>query len=179
MGTGQMLSVLGALMLLSMVSLGINAMILSKTTTMLEAEASLNAISLAQTMIDEIQTKPYDAATVSAKVYDASDFTAAGSLGPNGATEVPYVPQPDVSTPFKSVKYYNDVDDYHLYRRTAFTPILGNFTLLDSIYYVKESNPSTKSTTQTFYKKIVVKVTHRNMSYPLYLSDVIVYRRYF
>ena len=49
MGMGQMLSVLGALMLLSMVSLGINTMLVSKTTVMLEAEASLSAISLAQT----------------------------------------------------------------------------------------------------------------------------------
>ena len=179
MGMGQMLSVLGALMLLSMVSLGINTMLVSKTTVMLEAEASLSAISLAQTMIDEIQTKAYDAATVTAKVYDTSDLTASGGLGPNGITETPNVPQPDVSSPFKSVKYYNDVDDYNLYRRRASTPILGNFDILDSIYYVKESNPSTKSTSQTFFKKIVVKITHRNMAYPLYLSDVVVYRRYF
>jgi hypothetical protein len=179
MGMGQMLSVLGALMLLSMVSLGINSMIISKTTTMLEAEASLSAVSLAQTMIDEIQTKSYDASTVGSRIYDASDFTTASGLGPNGLTETPYVPKPDTYNPFRSVKYYNDVDDYHLYRRRASTPILGYFDILDSIYYVKESDPSTKSTTQTFFKKIVVKVTHRNMSYPVYLSDVVVYRRYF
>ena len=110
MGTGQMLSVLGAIMLLSLVSLSINTMIVGKTTTMLEAEASLTAISLAQTMIDEIQTKSYDAATVSQKIYDPTKFTAADQLGCN-STEASNVPLPDAATPFKSVKYYNDVDD--------------------------------------------------------------------
>ena len=178
MGLGQMMSVIGALMLLSMVSLGINTMIIGKTTTMLEAEASLAAISLAQTMIDEIQTTNFDENTIGTKVYNATDLTAAGSFGPSG-TEASNVPLPDNASPFKSLTKYNDVDDYNNYRRTASTPLLGNFTIEDSVYYVLETNPNTKSSTQTFFKKIVVKVTHRNMSFPLYLSDVAIYRRYF
>ena len=178
MGTGQMLSVLGAIMILSMVSLAINTMIIGKTTTMLEAEASLTAISLAQTMIDEILTKSYDLATVTQKVYDPTLFTAASGLGPN-STETSNVPLPDAATPFKSYKYYNDVDDYNGYRRTASTPLLGKFTIVDTVYYVSESNPNQKLSTQTFFKKIVVTVRHPNMSYPLQMSDLAVYRRYF
>ena len=178
MGLGQMMSVIGALMLLSMVSLGINTMIIGKTTTMLEAEASLAAISLAQTMIDEIQTKSYDASTVTQHVYNAANFTASASLGPN-ATEQSNVSLPDNSTPFKSDKYYNDVDDYNYYRRSASTPLLGTFTITDTIYYVSETDPNQVSSTQTFFKKIVITVRHPNMSYPLQLSDIAVYRRYF
>jgi len=89
-----MLTVLGALALLSLVSLSINTMIVGKTTTMLDAEAQLNAISIAQSMIDEIMTKSYDAATVSEKVYDDSNFTASGSLGCS-AYESGVVPLPD------------------------------------------------------------------------------------
>ncbi len=176
--SGQMLMVLGALMLLSMVSLSINTMFIGKTTTMLDAEASLNAISIAQTMIDEIMVKSYDAATVSSKIFNASAFTAPGSLGANG-TETSNVPQPDTSSPFKSINNYNDVDDYHLYRRTVNTPRLGKFTVRDSVFYVVESNPDQKSFTQTFNKKIVVTITHPNMLRPLQISDVAVYRRYF
>jgi hypothetical protein len=167
------------LVLLGLTSLGINTMLVSKTTTMLQAEASLNAISIAQTMIDEVMTKSYDAATANGtKVYNASDFTASASLGCN-ASEASSVPQPDVSTPFKSIQFYNDVDDYDGYRRTVSTPILGSFTVKDTVIYVSESNPDQRSFTQTFYKKIIVTVTHTNMSYPLKLSDVIVYRKYF
>ncbi len=170
--------VLGAVMLLSLVSLSINTMIVGKTTTMLEAEANLTAISLAQSMIDEIQRKSYDAVTVSALVYDPSNFTAAGSLGCS-STEAANVPLPDATVPYKSDTYYNDVDDYNNYRRTAFTSLLGNFTIVDSVYYVSESDPNLRSSTQTFFKKIVVKVTHPNMSYPMTISDIAVYRRYF
>jgi len=177
MHTGQMLTVLGALALLSLVSLSVNTMIIGKTTTMLEAEAQLNAISIAQTMIDEIMTKSYDAATSGGKVYKASEFTGAGSLGCSG-DENSAVPRPD-SYPFKSGAGYNDVDDYHRYTRLAATPRLGKFTVTDSVYYVLESNPNQRSTSQTFFKKVVVTVRHPNMFSPLQLSDVAVYRRYF
>src|SRR5881296_3614483 len=106
----QMFTIIGALVLLGIASLGINAMLASKTTTMLQAEATLNSISIAQTMIDEIMTKSYDAATANGtRVYDSTGFTATGSLGCNGS-EASQVPQPDVSSPFNSIQYYNDVD---------------------------------------------------------------------
>lgn len=174
----QMLMVLGAIMLLSMVSLSVNTMFIGKTTTMLDAEANLNAISIAQTMIDEIMVKSYDASTVSAKIFNPSSFTGAGSLGANG-TETSNVSQPDTASPFRSVQYYNDVDDYHLYRRVVNTPRLGKFVVKDSVFYVLESNPDQKAMTQTFHKKVVVTVSHPNMLRPLQLSDVAVYRRYF
>lgn len=172
-----MLTVLGAIALLSLVSLSINTMIIGKTTTMLEAEAQLNAISIAQSMIDEVMVKSYDAATVSAKIYNASDFTAAGGLGCSGS-EASVVTQPDVY-PYKSPNGYNDVDDYHRYRRTVFTPRMGNFDVVDTVVYVVETNPDTKSSTQTFFKKVIVTVRHPNMHTPLTMSDVAVYRRYF
>jgi hypothetical protein len=174
-----MFTVIAALILLGLTTLGINNMLAVKTTTMLQAEASLNAISIAQTMIDEIETKSYDAATAGGtKVYDPSNFTAPASLGCN-ASEASSVPQPDVSTPFKSVAFYNDVDDYQNYRRVMVTPVMGPFTVVDTVVYVSEDNPDTKLNTQTFYKRITVTVTHANMSYPLKLTDVAIYRKYF
>lgn len=183
----QMLMVLGALMLLGVATLGINQMLVDKTTTMLEAEASLSAVSLAQTMIDEVMTQNYDAATDSGygvdkkRVYSTDQFTAANSLGCN-STEASNVHLPDTANTngiFRSITYYNDVDDYNNYSRVINTPILGKFTIVDTVYYVLESNPDQKAYTQTYHKKIVVTVTHPNMSYGLKLSDVVVYRRYF
>ena len=132
---------------------------------------------IAQSMIDEIMTKSYDAATVSAKVFSGSDFTAAGGLGCSGA-EASVVPTPD-AYPFKSVYGYNDVDDYHEYTRIATTPRMGEFQVTDTVFYVLETSPDTESFTQTFHKKVVVTVRHPNMFSPLQLSDVAAYRRYF
>jgi hypothetical protein len=172
-----MLTVLGAIMLLSLVGLSVNSMLIGKTTTMLEAEAQLNAISMAQSMLDEIMVKSYDAATVGSKIFDATQFTAAGGLGAS-SPEMVAVSTPD-AYPYASVFGYNDIDDYHRYTRRVWNPRLGNFTLTDSVFYVIEENPDTKSTVQTFHKKIVVTVRHPNMSKPLQISDVAVYRRYF
>ncbi len=172
-----MMTVLGAICLLSLVSLSINTMIIGKTTTMLEAEAQLNAVSIAQSMIDEIMTQAYDAATVNTKVYDDSLFTGAGSLGCSGG-ESSTVTQPD-TYPYKSANGYNDVDDYHRYRRNVMTPRMGLFDVRDSVWYVVETNPDQKSNTQTFFKNVTVTIRHPNMPFPLKMSDVAVYRRYF
>lgn len=179
--------VLGALMLLGTATLGINRMLIDKTVTMLDTEASLSAVSIAQSMIDEVFTQNYDAATDSGygidkkRVYDTNLLTGATSLGCSG-TETINVPLPDTANAdgiFRARPYYNDVDDYHRYTRIVKTPVLGKFTVVDSVYYVLEANPDQRATTQTYMKKIVVTVTHPNMAYPLQLSDVIVYRRYF
>ncbi|HZY10756.1 MAG TPA: hypothetical protein VFF29_06335 [Bacteroidota bacterium] len=184
MNTGQMLTVIGALVVLSMVTLNVNKVLVDKSTTMLDAEAGLNAVSIAQTMLDEIMTKAFDAATVTQKVYDNEMYklTASGSLGRSSleASNVPLPdPMPEGFKQYKSDKYYNDVDDYHLYRRVFRSIRLGDFTVRDSVLYVLETNPDQKSSTQTFMKKVVVTVSHYTMSSPLKLSEVAVYRRYF
>ena len=203
MNTGQMLAALGALVLLSIVSITVNSMMASKTNTMLEVEADLNAISLGQSMLDEALSQEYDLATVNGtKVYDSTKFTAATDLGPS-STEQSNVHLPDslvlpgpnqmpsIDSAYKSNKYYNDVDDYNGYKRIAFTSTMTDFYMIDTVYYVTESNPDVKSSTQTFYKKVVVTIRHRNMcppgipfnawtgKYYLQVSDVAVYRRYF
>ena len=189
-----MLMVLGALMLLSLVALTVNSMLVNKTSTMLETEADLNAVSLAQSMLDEILATSYDAVTATGtKVYDSTAFTATGGLGPSAseANNVPLPEPPDTLVPYRSLKYYNDVDDYNGYKRVAYASSMGPFSIIDTVYYVSESNPDQKSTAQTFYKKVVVTVRHRNMypasetfdqwagKYYVQFTDVAVYRRYF
>ncbi|MDI6766491.1 MAG: hypothetical protein QME52_06685 [Bacteroidota bacterium] len=197
MNTGQMLLVIGALTLLTIMSLSVNTLILSKTTTILQAEAELTAISIAQSMLDEIKTKYFDqrVAYDSVKVYNLSLMTHPSAFGPSGveAGKVPLPEPPDTVVPYKSMKKsnYDDVDDYHNYRRFYYSYALGLFTVVDSVYYVLESNPDQVSGTQTFVKRIVVTVRHRNLApaeasynqwtsrYYLQLADIAIYRRYY
>ena len=173
----QILSVVLAMVLFGVTSLGINVLLVDKTTVMLEAEASLTCVSIGQTMIDEAMTKSFDAVTANGtRIYDSTLFTPNDQLGPSG-TESALVPLPDTSN--KSDKYYNDFDDYNNYSRTVNTPVLGQFTVVDSVYYVSLSNLNAKVNYRTNLKRIVVKVTHPDMSYPVYLSDVMVYRKFF
>ena len=172
--SGHMMFVVGAFCLLSLITLGVNSVILDKTTVMLDTEASITAISIAQAMVDEMQTKSYDTHTVSARVYNTTDLTPTNQLGPEVGESITY---PDVY-PYHSATTFNDLDDYNGYQRTVSTTRMGNFAVVDSVYYVTESNLDVKSSSQTFYKKMVVKVTHPSMKVSVILTDVMVYRRY-
>ncbi len=201
MNTGQVLLIIAALVVLSFVTLAINSMLLSKTTTILQSEAHLTAISIAQSMIDEIMVAAYDSATDGKRVYPGQEtkLTPSVYLGPEtntipseiSAVTIPELP--DTTIAYKSATKYNDIDDYNNYKRYYYSPSLGTFTVVDTVFYVLFTDPNTKSNTQTFFKKVVVTVRHPNLyppdefqSYDLWrgrfylqLSDVVVYRRYF
>ena len=199
MNLGQVLLIIAALVILSFITLSVNSMFLTKTTAILQSEAHLTAISIAQSMIDEIMTTGYDSATVSTKIYDSTKFTPLSRLGPetspgvNEITTVTLPESPDTSVQYKSVTKYNDVDDYNNYRRFYYSRSLGTFAVVDTVFYVREADPNQTSSTPTFFKKIVVTVRHPNFMPPdtgrsynpwqnryyLQLSDVVVYRRYF
>ena len=174
MTTGQILLVLGALMLLSLINVAVKSTLVGNTETMLDAEAALNAVSIAQSMMDEIMSRSYDEASVSATVDSATSFTLPYFLGPT-ASEDGKVPLPDTS--YRSASYYNDVDDYNNYERTVISPRMGLFSVVDTVYYVSESNPNLTSSVQTYFKKIVVTVSHKSMTSPIQLSDIVVYRK--
>jgi len=197
MNTGQVLIIIGALTLLSIVSLSVNSLVLNTTQTYIQTEAQLTAISVAQSMLDEIMTQSFDSATVSgARVWDSTKFTPIARLGTetspgiNEVTAVSLPEPPDTSVAYYSTRKYNDVDDYNNYRRYYYSSALGLFAVIDTVYYVQETNPDQKSTGQTNYKKIVVTVRHPNLviqgsynawqgRYYVQLSNVAVYRRYF
>ncbi|MBI4417785.1 MAG: hypothetical protein HY563_03345, partial [Ignavibacteriales bacterium] len=85
-----------------------------------------------------------------------------------------------------SLAKYDDVDDYHRYKRKIVNNLGWVFTVIDSIDYVLENDPDTRSSTQTFYKRITVYVYNDNMAkdnagniIPIVMKDFAVYRRYF
>ena len=178
MNLGQLLLVVGALALLASLQLGINSSVIRASMTTYDGEATVEAISIGQAMIDEIQTQAYDSITVFQFVSNPANFTPIARLGPDIDSEkVAYVPKPD-TLPYKSQLKYNDVDDYNGYSRIVKSPYLGAFTINDTVYYASEADQTTKSNTPTWYKKIVVKVTHPNLLYPVILKSLVVYRKY-
>ncbi len=188
-----MLLVIGALCLLSVETLSVHSLVLSKTTVMMQSEAELASISVAQSMLDEILGANYDSATISKRVWVASKFTPTAYLGPEALNSITLPEQPDTATSYQSLKKYDDVDDYNNYRRLYYSSTLGLFAVTDSVYYVDENDPTQKSSGQTFYKKIVITVRHPNFcpvdimgsydmwSSPYYVQmvDIAVYRTYF
>ncbi len=126
-------------------------------------------------MLDEIGRNEFDETTLVKRVFYADSLTSPTLLGPE-----PGEVAPD----------FDDIDDFNYYQgvnaRQVVTPRMGIFSVIDSIYYIPD--PATTGydfnypkpyDTRTFYKKIVVEVTHPSMPNPLRLEDLGVYRRYF
>jgi hypothetical protein len=101
--------------------------------------------------------------------YWWSGFDGPASLGPGQVARDRIVPWPDVA-PYKSIKgtdgnYYDDVDDYNGYERTANSQDIPGFHLQVKVYYVTKANPEVNANYQSYYKRIDVSVDH-----PVYLQ---------
>ncbi len=182
MNLGQMLLVVAALTILSMMTLTINTSILQAYAISYDSEATIDAISIGQAMIDEIVTQKFDSLTwTTQKVTTPALFNPTSRLGPDLDSEKTFLAavkvNPDTA-PYLSDLKFNDIDDYNGYVRIAKSTHLGKFTVKDSVYYVQDSNQDLYSTTQTWYKAIQVSVNHPNLYRPVVLKALIVYRRY-
>ncbi len=187
MNSGQTMMVILAMLLLGTLSLNVNRTLINTSSTSLEMEANLDAISYGQTLIDEILNKSFDKATAGGtRIFSYSAMTPVNRLGPDGGIESFLFPDSSWTGAYKSQPNYNDVDDYNNYRRIVVNPRLGNFTLTVRVEYVDEDNPDLVMTSQTFYKRVTVTITSPYMTkdsngnvFPLVMRDLAIYRRYF
>jgi hypothetical protein len=186
MNLGQTMISALALLLLTVLVLNANRLIVRSGDDMMKAEALDAAVTLAQSLLEEIQTKRFDVGATDYPKDSVSSFTAPGSLGPLWSERSQINPWPD-QEPFKSIgrgeppsgnKGYNDVDDYHGYERTASMSGIAGFRLYVQVYYVTHTNPDVNAGTRTYYKRADVTVTHPTYipsDRPVRLSSIIAY----
>jgi len=187
MNTGQTMLVIGAFTLLSALTLAINCTILSSASLGYQMEANLNALSLGQSLLDEVMTRDFDeAVTNDRRVYKYSAMTPVANLGPDGAEAIGHVDSSYTGV-YLSQTRFDDVDDYHNYTRKAWDTRLGWFTLRVTIAYIDETNPNNPAPNPPSWQKcITVSITNYSMPLdangnPLVytLKDIAVYRKYF
>jgi len=138
------LTVLGAIILLSVLVLNVNRTILYSSECYYGAEAISTATSVGQQLIDEISSKAFDEKTLSNYITEVSNFTAFDSLS-NETGEV--------------YPNFDDVDDYHGYSRIDNTPRLGTFTSTVTVCYVNPNSPDAVQNAKTRMKKFTVSVS--------------------
>ncbi len=127
-----------------------------------QSEHSLTALSLAQSLLDEIKSKSFDNATVNplSIILSPASFTAAANFGPDSLETLPYPDLADSSQQYRSASTFDDLDDYRRYVRVVNTPRAGGYIVrVDSIYYVDADDPQDFSSTQTYCKRINISVT--------------------
>ena len=157
----QILMVVGAFMLLSLLTISVNKSIIDRTNATYESESVIASSTLAQALLQEVTLRAFDQNTRFAAVASPTGLTSVASLGKEGEV----------------YPLFNDLDDYKGFTRYD-TARIGIFRSSVDVQYANPSSPNDSSTTQTFYKKITVSVITKDstkMSYPVTLSTVVTY----
>lgn len=152
------------LVLVTVAAMNANKMIVERDVSYYEQEAYQQSAVLANALLTEIMTKRYDEYATSSDSWYANTSDFSTTLGPF-AWEAAYVNPggtADRWNPYRSIttSYFNDVDDYNGYKRTATSGGLPGFLLTVEVYYVSTSNLELPSVSRTYYKRIVVTVTN-------------------
>lgn len=169
--TGQTMISAAFFVLVTVAVLSANKMILESNKDYIQTQAVEQATNFANALLSEILTKKFDSQiTDPDHYYSPSQFdppyamgpssTARDYVNPGGAADV----APYKSIPGPNGNYFDDVDDYHGYLRSASASDISGYSLTVSVYYVKKGSADVAAGTQTKYKRIDVTVTH-----PLYL----------
>ncbi|MFA5805997.1 MAG: hypothetical protein WC879_15275 [Melioribacteraceae bacterium] len=161
MGTGQIILLIGSLILLIIFSLNFYNSYRSKSEIDFYNQALITGTGIGQSIIDEIQTRSFDQKTVTKAITSTDSLTAVGSLGPESGET--------------SVTKFNDADDYKNYVRLDTLGVMGIFKTQVNINYATKMNPDLNSLSKTFTKRIDVFVTNTYLQDTLKLKHVITY----
>ena len=161
----QMILALGAMILLTLLITNVNKSSLYTENTMYDSNFGITATSIGTSIIEDAgklrfdQTFYVDASTV----YDPSFFTPAGDLGPDSGE--------DPNDP----KAFNDFDDYNGYSGEDKTMPTAVFDFSCSVCYVNANSLDGSTTTQTYHKKITVRVWSASMKDTIVMSSIYSY----
>lgn len=140
MNLGQSLFAIGALVLLSLNIMGVNTRILRTDEVALDSKIGVLATSIGTSTIEEASKLAYDEKTKADPVLSKSSLTPSGALG----QEIPGV--------------FDDFDDYNKYTQkdTIFTI---PFTSVCNVSYINSTNPDGSTTSQTWHKKLTIRIS--------------------
>ena len=160
MGTGQMLLTMSAMMLLSMLILRTNNSFLITNSLLYDTKFEVLAVSLGTSIIEEANSKAFDAVTDTASVSSTSELTIVSLLGPETG---------------ETYENYNDFDDFDGYTRVDTSMPSANFNITCQVDYVSDANPDGALSTASWNKKITVYVTSASMTDTVTMSSIYSY----
>lgn len=148
---------IGAITIMSLISLRFNEAVLQNSSIEVENKVYLTAFSLADDLIEEIKEKSFDATTVNFPTTDPLTLTLPSKLGFDDNDVYPD---------------FDDVDDYNGYTRNISAPHAEDYDISCAVWYVNPNDQSQLSTVQTFYKRVEVTVNSPYMRSPVKMSFI-------
>ncbi|MFW9930828.1 MAG: hypothetical protein ACFFD1_15675 [Candidatus Thorarchaeota archaeon] len=145
MNTGQSMLAIGAIILLSVITLRINNNLATSNDIMMQSKFGILATSLAQSFIQDASGKTFDSNTTGGKTVNSTTLlTASDELGPEGTEKYPN---------------FDDFDDYNDFDTTITDLPSAIYYLQCKVCYVDPNNVNVVSSAPTWSKKITVTVT--------------------
>lgn len=165
MSTMQMLLVLGAMILLSLLIMNVSKNTLSTEDVMYNSNFGITATSIGVSIIEDASKKRFDNIFYvdSTAVYNVSHFTAAADLGIDSGETIT-----DAST-------FNDFDDYNGYTGIDSTMPSAIYNFSSNVSYINDTDPDGSINSQSFHKKITVRVWSNSMKDTMVMSSVFSY----
>jgi hypothetical protein len=168
MSLGQTMMVLGAMALLGIIVLTSNTAVLDTNQAQNESDAGLAAISLATSIMEEVQGKMFDetiADSAAATITSPTSLTSALALGKDGSERYR-----------GGTNDFDDCDDFNqlklLYRNSSdagnvpsgaqeiiIPGLRARYYLRTYVNYVADTNLDQAVTTQTWHKRLKVVMT--------------------
>lgn len=180
MGANMILTI-GAILLFGMFLRSSNTLMMDNTQLASRIEYNITALSLGQSIIDEAKAKAFDERTAGLSFSLASPnlCTRWDSLGidpPSFSAEG--VPNPDtaISSGYRSILKFDDIDDYNGYIRLVNTPRAEGYWIAVVVTYADTINPDiTYANSRSWCKRMSVTVWNKFMSDTVKLTYAFTY----
>ena len=156
-----MMLILAGIFFLAMLILNVNKSTGNRIKELASNESVIQATALAESMLEEIQSKAFDEKTVNNSVTDANLLSPVLAMGKDNGE--------------KQNTSFDDIDDYNNYIMLYKVGGMGDFNIRISVDYVKENSPDKPSSIRTFLKRIRVAITNQYLPTELIFNRLISY----
>jgi len=186
MGLGQMILSVGAMFLLGVIIFSANSTLLQNDDIVKDSEFGVAAISLATSLVEEVQGKAFDEAATDSGVVNKGQLTPPAKLGPE--------PSEKYRTTDTTFHDFDDIDDFDNFsiefvKNTANPKVAtyrgdargfrADYFMLARVVYVAAENGiadlNLPSATHTWHKKLIVTVTSPTSKDTLVFPTVLSY----
>ncbi|MFC2136121.1 hypothetical protein ACFLTH_16015 [Bacteroidota bacterium] len=144
MTSGQSWMAIGAMVILSYLSLTFNRSQNVQLSSSLTYEAVITSTGIGQSLLEQIAGLSFDEFTVNGNTSDPDSLTSYFSLGPEGGED--------------DVTLFDDIDDFNGFVKYDTLSRLGVFESKVDVYYVNKSDLDYDVMTKTFIKRIDITV---------------------
>jgi len=166
MNTGQMMLTLGALILLSLLTLRVNSSQLSTRDTMQNSKFGILAVSVASSIMQEASEKSFDENSVEDFISAVNSLTNRNSFG----TESGEIAD--------SSNTFDDFDDFDGYTQTITNMPSAIFNVSCIVNYIDPDLSGFTTTSRTWHKQLIVKVTSPSMADTIQMTKIFSYWKF-